>query len=186
MLQTTQPGTRKRRQQDMSNMNSGRPLADRIAFITGASRGIGAATALALAGAGAHVIVAARTEAGLRELERRILAAGSAATLMPLDVRDPAAIDRAVAAVKNDSTAWTCSSAMPALSARSAPCPRLNLPLGRRCWQSTSRRIICWSAASMRCCDDLPPAGRCSCRPPSSVSPAPSSPPMPPPRPLSN
>jgi NAD(P)-dependent dehydrogenase (short-subunit alcohol dehydrogenase family) len=63
-------------------------LADRIALVTGASRGIGYATALALARAGAHVVAVARTVGGLEELDDAIRAAGSTATLVPLDMRD--------------------------------------------------------------------------------------------------
>jgi NAD(P)-dependent dehydrogenase (short-subunit alcohol dehydrogenase family) len=63
-------------------------LADRIALVTGASRGIGAATALALGKAGAHVIAVARTVGGLEELDDAIRTAGGTATLVPLDVTD--------------------------------------------------------------------------------------------------
>src|SRR3954470_6178211 len=70
------------------------PLADRIALITGASRGIGHATALALAKAGAHVIAIARTVGGLEELDDAIKAAGGTATLVPLDLKDYEGIDR--------------------------------------------------------------------------------------------
>src|SRR5919206_3042561 len=76
-----------------------KPLADRIALITGASRGIGAATALALAGAGAHVVAVARTVGGLEELDDRIKAAGGTATLVPLDLKDYPGIDRLGAAL---------------------------------------------------------------------------------------
>jgi len=65
-----------------------KPLADRIALITGASRGIGAALALQLAQAGAHVVAVARTVGGLEELDDKIKAAGGSATLVPLDVKD--------------------------------------------------------------------------------------------------
>jgi NAD(P)-dependent dehydrogenase (short-subunit alcohol dehydrogenase family) len=65
-----------------------KPLADRIALVTGASRGIGAALALALAEAGAHVVAVARTVGGLEELDDKIKAAGSTATLVPLDMKD--------------------------------------------------------------------------------------------------
>jgi NAD(P)-dependent dehydrogenase (short-subunit alcohol dehydrogenase family) len=68
------------------------PLANRIALVTGASRGIGAAAALALAQAGAHVVAVARTVGGLEELDDRIREHGSAATLVPLDLRDTAGI----------------------------------------------------------------------------------------------
>ena len=64
------------------------PLADRIALVTGASRGIGAALALALAQAGAHVVAVARTVGGLEELDDKIKAAGGSATLVPLDMKD--------------------------------------------------------------------------------------------------
>jgi NAD(P)-dependent dehydrogenase (short-subunit alcohol dehydrogenase family) len=64
------------------------PLVDRIALVTGASRGIGYATALALARAGAHVVALARTVGGLEELDDAVRAAGSSATLVPLDMRD--------------------------------------------------------------------------------------------------
>jgi NAD(P)-dependent dehydrogenase (short-subunit alcohol dehydrogenase family) len=70
------------------------PLADRIALVTGASRGIGRASALALAQAGAHVIAVARTVGGLEDLDDAIGAAGGSATLVPLDLRDMEALDR--------------------------------------------------------------------------------------------
>src|ERR1700689_3260369 len=64
------------------------PLTDRIALVTGASRGIGYATALALARPGAHVGPIARTVGGLEELDDAVRKAGSSATLVPLDMRD--------------------------------------------------------------------------------------------------
>jgi NAD(P)-dependent dehydrogenase (short-subunit alcohol dehydrogenase family) len=77
-----------------------KPLANRIALVTGASRGIGYATALALAEAGAHVVAVARTVGGLEELDDAIRAAGSTATLVPLDLKDSPAIDRLAAAIQ--------------------------------------------------------------------------------------
>jgi NAD(P)-dependent dehydrogenase (short-subunit alcohol dehydrogenase family) len=71
-----------------------KPLSDRIALVTGASRGIGAALALQLAQAGAHVVAVARTVGGLEELDDNIKAAGSSATLVPLDVKDSDGIAR--------------------------------------------------------------------------------------------
>jgi NAD(P)-dependent dehydrogenase (short-subunit alcohol dehydrogenase family) len=62
-------------------------LLDRLALITGASRGIGAAVARAFAAEGARVILVARTQGGLEELDDEIRAAGGAATLVPLDLR---------------------------------------------------------------------------------------------------
>ena len=70
------------------------PLADRVALVTGASRGIGFETALALGKAGAHVVALARTVGGLEELDDAIRAAGGSATLVPLDLKDYEGIDR--------------------------------------------------------------------------------------------
>ena len=71
-----------------------KPLSDRIALVTGASRGIGAALALQLAQAGAHVVAVARTVGGLEELDDKIKAAGGTATLVPLDMKDSDGIAR--------------------------------------------------------------------------------------------
>jgi NAD(P)-dependent dehydrogenase (short-subunit alcohol dehydrogenase family) len=69
-------------------------LKGRIAVVTGASRGIGRAAALALGEAGAHVVAVARTVGALEELDDAIRAKGGAATLVPLDLKDGPAIDR--------------------------------------------------------------------------------------------
>jgi NAD(P)-dependent dehydrogenase (short-subunit alcohol dehydrogenase family) len=69
-------------------------LAGRVALITGASRGLGAAAALAYATAGAHCVLVARTVGGLEEVDDRIKAIGGSATLVPLDVTDGPGIDR--------------------------------------------------------------------------------------------
>src|SRR6516225_9584639 len=71
-----------------------KPLTDYIALVTGASRGIGAATALSLAAAGAHVIALARTVGSLEELDDKIRDIGGSATLVPLDLKDFDGIDR--------------------------------------------------------------------------------------------
>jgi len=76
-----------------------RQLENRIAVVTGASRGIGKYAALALAAEGAHVIVLARTQGGLEELDDEIKAAGGSATLVPADVTDYPALDRLGAAI---------------------------------------------------------------------------------------
>ena len=68
-------------------------LQDRIALITGASRGIGAAVAKAYAGEGAHVILVARTTGALEEVDDEIRAKGGSATLVPMDLGDFGAID---------------------------------------------------------------------------------------------
>lgn len=75
------------------------PLHGRIALVTGASRGIGRAASLALAEAGAHVIAVARTVGGLEELDDAIQAQGGTTTLVPLDLKDYAGIDRMGAAI---------------------------------------------------------------------------------------
>jgi len=74
-------------------------LAGRIALVTGASRGIGYATAVALAAEGAHVVAVARTSGGLEELDDAIKAKGGTATLVPLDVRDGEGLARLAAAL---------------------------------------------------------------------------------------
>jgi len=75
------------------------PLASRIALVTGASRGIGYATARALAKAGAHVVAVARTQGGLEELDDEIRKGGGAATLVPLNLTDFDGIARLGAAL---------------------------------------------------------------------------------------
>jgi NAD(P)-dependent dehydrogenase (short-subunit alcohol dehydrogenase family) len=74
-------------------------LAGRLALVTGASRGLGAAAALAFAREGAHCVLVARTVGGLEELDDRIKAEGGSATLVPLDVTDGPGIDRLGAAL---------------------------------------------------------------------------------------
>lgn len=69
-------------------------LAGRVALITGASRGLGAAAALAYAAEGAHCVLVARTVGGLEEVDDRIKAIGGSATLVPLDITDGPGIDR--------------------------------------------------------------------------------------------
>lgn len=71
----------------------------KIALVTGASRGIGAATAQALAAQGAHVILTARTAKDLEAVEDAIFAAGGSATIAPLDLTDGDSISRLAAAV---------------------------------------------------------------------------------------
>ena len=75
------------------------PLEGRLALVTGASRGIGRAAALAFAKAGAHVIALARTQGALEELDDEIRRIGGDATLVPCDIKDSEAIDRLGAAI---------------------------------------------------------------------------------------
>src|SRR5580700_9823137 len=64
-----------------------------IALVTGASRGIGAATAVELARLGARVVITARTQGGLEETDDAIRALGGEATILPLDLREGERID---------------------------------------------------------------------------------------------
>src|SRR5215469_1120796 len=89
----------RRRQSQPEGMMAGR-LNGKIALITGASRGIGAAVAERYAAEGAHLVLAARTVGGLEEVDDKIRAAGgTAATLVPLDLRDFVKIDELAAAI---------------------------------------------------------------------------------------
>jgi NAD(P)-dependent dehydrogenase (short-subunit alcohol dehydrogenase family) len=80
-------------------MTDSKPLANKLALVTGASRGIGAATAEALADAGAHVILVARTTPSLEQVEERIHEAGGTATIAPLDLTDGESIGKLAGAV---------------------------------------------------------------------------------------
>src|SRR5919112_6738632 len=75
-------------------MTDSKPLSGKLALVTGASRGIGAATAEELAHAGAHVILVARTAAALEAIEERIHEAGGSATIAPLDLTDGESIGK--------------------------------------------------------------------------------------------
>ena len=74
---------------------------NQLALVTGASRGIGAATAIALAAKGAHVILTARTAKDLEEVEETIHSAGGNATIAPLDLTDGDSIGRLAAAISD-------------------------------------------------------------------------------------
>lgn len=80
-------------------MTESKSLSGRLAIVTGASRGIGAATAEALGQSGAHVILVARSASALEEVEDRIHEAGGSATIAPLDLTDGESIGRLAAAV---------------------------------------------------------------------------------------
>ncbi len=81
-----------------AEQSSGR-LAGRIALVTGASRGLGAAVAQAFAREGAHTVLVARTQGGLEDVDDAIRASGGAATLLPADLSDFDVIDRMGAAI---------------------------------------------------------------------------------------
>jgi NAD(P)-dependent dehydrogenase (short-subunit alcohol dehydrogenase family) len=76
-----------------------RPFAGQVALVTGASRGIGAATAVALAAAGAHVVLTARDTKALEAVEEQIFAAGGSATIAPVDLVEADGIARLASAV---------------------------------------------------------------------------------------
>ncbi len=80
-------------------MSEPKLLDGRVALVTGASRGLGRAAAVRLAGAGAHVVLAARTVGGLEETDDAVRAAGGQTTLCPLDLTAPGDLERAVAAL---------------------------------------------------------------------------------------
>lgn len=84
-----------------SQEHDNRPLAGRIALVTGASRGIGAATAQALAREGAHVVLVARSVTDLEAVEEAIHAAGGNATIAPLDLTDGESIGRLAQAISS-------------------------------------------------------------------------------------
>ena len=80
-------------------MTDSNALQGKLALVTGASRGIGAATAEALATAGAHVILVARSVSALEEIEERIHEAGGTATIAPLDLTEGESIGKVAVAV---------------------------------------------------------------------------------------
>src|SRR3984893_8126086 len=80
-------------------MSGGTRLTGKVALITGASRGIGAAVAERFAREGAHLVLAARTVGGLEEVDDAVRTAGGSATLVPLDLREFVKIDELAAAL---------------------------------------------------------------------------------------
>lgn len=80
-------------------MSDSKPIAGKLALVSGASRGIGSATAEALAAAGAHVVLVARTAKALEDVEERIHEAGGSATIAPLDLTEGESVAKLAAAV---------------------------------------------------------------------------------------
>jgi NAD(P)-dependent dehydrogenase (short-subunit alcohol dehydrogenase family) len=80
-------------------MTDSKPLDGKLALVTGASRGIGAATAEALAAAGAHVVLVARTASALEAVEERIHETGGSATIAPLDLSQGESIGKLGSAI---------------------------------------------------------------------------------------
>ena len=83
----------------MSETAATGPLSGQLALVTGASRGIGAATAMALAAQGAHVVLVARTGKDLEAVEDAIFQAGGSATIAPVDLSEPDGIARLASAL---------------------------------------------------------------------------------------
>lgn len=83
----------------MSGTVSGKPFEGQVALVTGASRGIGAATAKALAAAGAHVVLTGRDTRALEEIEEAIFQHGGSATIAPVDLIEPDGIARLATAI---------------------------------------------------------------------------------------
>lgn len=81
-------------------MEGSKPLSGRLALVTGSSRGIGAATAKALAAAGAHVVLTGRDVKALEAVEDAIHASGGAATIAPLDLTEQDGVARLAAAIR--------------------------------------------------------------------------------------
>lgn len=80
-------------------MSEEKPLAGQLALVTGASKGIGAATAIALAKSGAHVVLTARDVKGLEAVEDQIHAAGDTSTIAPLDLTEADSVARLASAI---------------------------------------------------------------------------------------
>ena len=143
----------------MTGNDSGGRLKDRLALITGASRGIGAAIARAYAAEGAHVILVARTVGGLEEVDDEIQAAGGTATLVPLDLAEGDAIDRLAASI------WERWQRLDVLVGNAGMLGQLG-PLGHvspEVWERTFQINLHANWRLIRACDPLlraGPAGR--------------------------
>lgn len=81
-------------------MTESKPFAGKLALVTGASKGIGAATARALAAQGAHVVLTARDVKGLEEVEDAIHAAGGTSTIAPVDLTETDGVARLATALR--------------------------------------------------------------------------------------
>lgn len=106
-----------------------RPLAGRVALVTGASRGIGRAASRAYAAAGAHVIALARTQGALEELDDEVRGVGGSATLVPVDLRDFEALDRLAGAVRQRWGRLDILLGNAGLLGELAPLPHLDQPV---------------------------------------------------------
>src|SRR4051812_25459643 len=127
------------------------PLASRIALVTGASRGIGYATARALAKAGAHVVAVARTQAGLEELDDEIREHGGSATLVPLNLTDSDGIARLGAALHERHGKLDILVGNAGIAGPSSPLGHIELKL----WQDTLALNTTANFQLIRCMEPL-------------------------------
>jgi NAD(P)-dependent dehydrogenase (short-subunit alcohol dehydrogenase family) len=126
-------------------------LTDRIALVTGASRGIGYATALALAKAGAHIVAVARTQGGLEELDDEIRKAGGAATLVPLSLTDFDGVARLGAALHERHGKLDILVGNAGVAGPSSPLGHIDLKL----WQDTLALNTTANFQLIRCMEPL-------------------------------
>ena len=128
-----------------------KPLASRIALVTGASRGIGYATARALAKAGAHVIAVARTQGGLEELDDDIRKDGGSATLVPLSLTDYDGIARLGAALNERHGKLDILIGNAGIAGPSSPLGHIDL----KPWQDTMAINVTANFQLIRCMEPL-------------------------------
>ncbi len=126
-------------------------LTNRIALVTGASRGIGYATALALAKAGAHIVAVARTQGGLEELDDEIRKAGGAATLVPLSLTDFDGVARLGAALHERHGRLDILVGNAGMAGPSSPLGHIDLKL----WQDTLALNTTANFQLIRCMEPL-------------------------------
>src|SRR3569833_1070703 len=127
------------------------PLANRIALVTGASRGIGFATARALAKAGAHIVATARTQGGLEELDDEIRKDGGSATLVPLSLTDFDGIARLGAALHERHGKLDILVGIAAIAGPSSPLGHIEL----KPWYDVIAIIVTANFLLIRCMDPL-------------------------------
>ena len=120
-------------------------LADRVAIVTGAAKGMGRDICLALAGEGAHVVLAAREAAPLEAVAREVEAAGRRALAVPCDVVDEAAVERLVARTRETfgGRVDILVNAAGVTGPVETPVWEIRGRTGTRCWASTCAAPSC-------------------------------------------
>ena len=135
-------------------------LTGRVTLVTGASRGIGYAAALALAQAGSHVIALARTQGGLEDLDDAIRKIGGEATLVPMDLKQPDGIDQLGAIIHERFGRLDGLLSGAAVLGEIAPSPHVEL----KTWDSVMAVNLTANYRLIRSLDPLlraSPSGRC-------------------------